>query len=139
MKLTRTLGAFGAIAVLAAAGIACNSSDNGGSVNTPPPTSTSSTSPATCTTPSPEAPVTINATDNLKFEPSSVTVKPCQLLVWKVTGVAPHTITAKSGATFDSGILQQGGTFTQGLPTAGTIHYYCKIHPTMMGTITVKP
>jgi len=107
-------------------------------VNTP--SSSSSASPAACaTTPSSEQPVTIDATDNIKFEPATVTVKPCQLVIWKVTGVAPHTVTAKSGATFDSGNLAQGGTFTQGFATAGTIHYYCKIHTTMTGTITVAP
>jgi plastocyanin len=126
----------GAVVLLAAAGIACSSSDNGGTVNTP---SSSASTPAAgaCSTPSPEAPVTVSATDSLKFEPASVTVKPCQLVIFKVTGTAPHTFTATSGATFDSGNVQQGGTFPQGFPTAGTIHYYCKIHPTMKGTITV--
>ncbi len=139
MKPLRSLGAFGAVVVLAAAGIACSSSsDNGGTVNTP--SSSSTVSPAACsTTPSSEQPVTIDATDNIKFEPATVTVKPCQLVIWKVTGVTPHTATAKSGATFDSGNLAQGVTFTQGFATAGTIHYYCKIHPTMTGTITVAP
>jgi plastocyanin len=138
MKPMRILGAFGAIVVLAAAGIACSSSDNGGAVNAPPSQSPSG-SPAACTTPSPEQPVTVNATDQIKFEPATIKLKPCQLVIWKVTGVTPHTVTAKSGATFDSGTLEQGGTFTQGFPTAGTIHYYCKIHTTMTGTITVAP
>ena len=137
--LAKRLGLAGAIAVLAAAGIACSSSDNGGTVNTPPPSQSGSASPAACTTPSPEQPVTVNATDNLKFEPATITVKACQLVIWKVTGIAPHTVTAKSGATFDSGNLAQGGTFTQGFPTAGTIRYYCRIHTTMTGTITVTP
>ncbi|HLW16563.1 MAG TPA: plastocyanin/azurin family copper-binding protein [Actinomycetota bacterium] len=139
MKLLRILGAVGTIVVLAAAGIACSSSDNGGTVNSPPPTQTSSASPASCAgTPSSEAPVMVSATDALKFEPASITVKPCQLIIWKVTGSVPHTVTAKSGATFDSGNLNQNDTFTQGFPTAGTIHYYCKIHgASMSGTITV--
>lgn len=103
-------------------------------MNTP----SSSTSAGACSTPSPEAAVTVNATDALKFEPASITVKPCQLVIWKVTGTVPHTVTAKSGATFDSKNLAQGGTFTQGFPTAGTIHYYCTIHgAAMSGTITV--
>lgn len=130
----RRLGIAGAVVALAAAGVACSGSDTGGAVNTPP----SATSAGACSTPSPEAAVTVNATDSLKFDPASITVKPCQLVVWKVTGTIPHTVTAKSGATFDSGNLNKDGTFTQGFPTAGTIHYYCKIHgAAMSGTITV--
>lgn len=79
----------------------------------------------------------VTASDQLKFDPANITVKTCQLVIWKVTGSAPHTFTAKSGATFDSGNKNKDETFTQGFPTAGTIHYYCKIHPTMTGTITV--
>ncbi|HEV2685518.1 MAG TPA: plastocyanin/azurin family copper-binding protein [Actinomycetota bacterium] len=133
--VVKTLKILCAVTVLAAAGIACSSSsDNGGAVNQP----SSSASAGACSTPSAEAPVTVDATDGLKFVPETITVKPCQLVIWKVTGTVPHTVTAKSGATFDSGNLAQGGSFTQGFPTAGTIHYYCKIHgAAMSGTITV--
>ena len=139
MKPLRSLGVLGAIVVLTGAGIACSSSDNGGTLNSPPPTQSATVNPAACSTPSPEAPVTVNATDNIKFDPANITVKPCQVVVWKVTGVTPHTVTATSGATFDSGNLPQGGVFNQAFPTAGTIHYHCTIHPTMTGTITVSP
>jgi plastocyanin len=109
-------------------------------VNTPAASQPPSGSPSACTTPSPEAPVTVNATVSLKFEPADITVKPCQLVVWKVIGNTPHTVTAKSGATFDSGNLDEGAVFNQSFPTAGTIHYYCKIHgQAMSGTIIVKP
>ena len=120
--------------------MACSSSDNGGTVNAPPSGSSSASTASCAGTPSSEAPVMVSATDALKFEPASIKVKPCQLVIWKVTGSVPHTVTAKSGATFDSGNLNQSDTFTQGFPTAGTIHYYCKIHgAAMSGTITVTP
>lgn len=126
-----------AIVGLCAGGIACSSSDNGGAVSTPPP---SSSTPGACATPSTEPPVNVQATDALKFQPATITVKPCQLVIWKVTGTVPHTVTAKSGATFDSGTLNPGDQFTQAFATAGTIHYYCKIHGmSMSGTITVAP
>jgi len=126
------------VVALASVGVACSSSDNGGTLNSPSASQTTSSSPAACSTPSPEAPVTVKATDSLKFEPSSITVKTCQVVVWKVTGSVPHTVTATSGATFDSGNLNQGAVYNQAFPTAGTIHYYCKIHgASMSGTITV--
>jgi len=41
---------------------------------------------------------------------------------------------------FDSGILNQGQTFTLTLTVPGTYRFYCTIHPTWMrGTIVVKP
>jgi plastocyanin len=135
--LVKRLGMVGIVVALASVGIACSSSDNGGTVNTP---SASASTPAAgaCSTPSPEAPVNVKATDSLKFDPPNITVKTCQLVIWTVTGSLPHTVTATSGANFDSGTKQRLETYTQGFPTAGTIHYYCKIHgASMSGTITV--
>ncbi len=131
-SMAKVLRILSAVAVLAA-GVACSSSDNGGAVNTP----SSSASVNACATPSSEPSVAIDATSDIKFQPANVTVKPCQLVIWKVTGIVPHTATATSGATFDSGTLNQNDTYTQAFPTAGIIHYVCKIHPTMKGTITV--
>ena len=133
IKILKTLKILGIVAALATAGIACSSSDNGGAVNTP----ISSGTPSACATPSAEPQVSVSATDELKFDPANITVKPCQLVVWTITGTAPHTVTSVSGATFDSGTKNKGQTFTQAFPTAGTIHYHCTIHPSMTGTITV--
>jgi len=125
---------FGAIVVLAAAGVACGGSDSGGAVNTP-----SASASACAASPSTEAPVKVDANASLKFVPANITVKPCQLVIWTVVGAVLHTVTAKSGATFDSGNLNEGGTFTQAFATPGTIHYYCKIHgAAMSGIITVS-
>ncbi|TMK80694.1 MAG: hypothetical protein E6G46_09045 [Actinobacteria bacterium] len=126
---------FGAIVVLAAAGVACGGSDNGGAVNTP-----SASASACAASPSTETPVKVDANASLKFVPANITVKPCQLVIWTVVGAVPHTVTSQSGATFDSGNLNEGGTFTQSFATAGTIHYFCKIHgaSVMSGTITVS-
>jgi plastocyanin len=62
----------------------------------------------------------------------------CQPVTWKVVGSLPHTVTGQSGAVFDSGQLNQDGTYTHSFSTAGTIKYFCKIHgASMSGTITV--
>jgi plastocyanin len=132
----KTLKILGAIAILAAAGFACSSStDNGGAVQTPPP---SRSAAAAC--PSPVG-ATFNVAANaaLKFAPPNITVKACQVVKWTVVGNVAHTVTGEQGATFDSGTLNEGGTFTQSFSTPGTIHYFCKIHgaSVMSGTITV--
>ena len=132
----RTLKVLGVVAVLAATGIACSSSDNGGAVNTPPP---SSTPPAA--SPS-SASIGISATDALTFVPNDTTIKAGTTLKWTVTGTIAHTVTSPEpgtqGVTFDSGTLNQGQSFSFTFTTAGTYHYYCKIHgKSMSGTITV--
>jgi plastocyanin len=40
---------------------------------------------------------------------------------------------------FHSGALDTGDTFSQNFTTAGTIEYFCAIHPRMMGKIVVTP
>ena len=51
---------------------------------------------------------------------------------------ASHTWT-DSGGAFDSGTLSGGGgTFEFTFDTAGTFDFFCAIHPTMTGTITVQ-
>jgi plastocyanin len=134
----RGLKIFGVVAILAVAGIACSSSDNGGAINTPPPSS-SSAAAAACPTPVGTT-VKVDANASLKFAPQNITVKPCQQIIWTVVGSVPHTVTSQSGATFDSGTLNEGQTYTQSFATAGVIHYFCKIHgaSVMSGTITVS-
>jgi plastocyanin len=124
----RTLKVVAAVAVLAVAGVACGGSDNGGAIQTPPASST------------PTGPVgKVNATADIKFVPASITVKVGEPVIWTVVGAVPHDVKASSGATFNSGTLNEGQAFTQTFSTPGTVHYFCTIHGAslMSGTITV--
>jgi plastocyanin len=123
---------FVSIAVLALACLACSSSDNGGVIQTPP----ASTTPNT-TLPAQGTPVAVSASDGLTFEPAAITITAGTKVVW-TTGTVSHTVTAQSGATFDSGTLGANQTFSQTFSTPGTIKYFCTIHgQSMSGTITV--
>jgi plastocyanin len=124
----RSLRVLAVVAVLAAAGVACSSSDNGGAIQTPPPSSTSTATAGK-----------VSATADIKFVPASITVKVGEPVVWTVVGAVAHDVKASSGATFTSGTLNEGQTFTQTFNTPGTIHYFCTIHGAalMSGTITV--
>ncbi len=52
---------------------------------------------------------------------------------------APHTLTFRSGEV-DTGDLAGGATATVTAPTApGTYDFFCEIHPSMEGSITVAP
>lgn len=70
------------------------------------------------------------------FSPATVNINTGDTVVWKNTGSAPHTATARNGS-FDSGILTSGKTASHTFSSAGSLAYYCQVHPDMSGTIVV--
>ena len=50
---------------------------------------------------------------------------------------ARHTWTADDGS-WDSGSLAQGASFSFTFRSLGTFSFYCRPHPTMTGSITVR-
>lgn len=61
-------------------------------------------------------------------------------VTWTNHDSVHHTVTtssAPSGASFSSGDMQSGATYTCSFTTAGTYHYYCTYHSWMVGTILV--
>jgi plastocyanin len=61
-------------------------------------------------------------------------------VTWTNNDVAHHTVTtssAPSGASFSSGDMAPGATYTCTFSTPGTYKYYCTYHSWMIGTITV--
>ena len=100
--------------------------------------------PATAAKPKPKAAkpnapaATAVAIEGFAFAPNTVEVKVGQKITWTNEDAAPHTVTAKTGAEFDSGTLAQGASFSFTPSKAGTIEYICAIHPSMVGTIEVS-
>ena len=78
------------------------------------------------------------AIKDFAFAPQDMKVKVGEKITWTNDDSAPHTVTAKSGAKFDSGTLAPGASFTFTAKRAGTTQYFCAIHPSMTGTITVQ-
>ena len=78
------------------------------------------------------------------YNPSPLNVPVGTTVTWTNNDNTVHTVTEgnPSGNTpangFDSGILAPGKTFTHTFDTAGTIQYYCTLHPTMLGEVIVK-
>ncbi len=84
----------------------------------------------------PAAPAAITIQD-FAFGGSSTAAAGSALTVTNNDG-APHTLTDRAGA-FDTGSIGGGGTATVTLPAApGTYEFFCSIHPSMTGTITVQ-
>jgi plastocyanin len=77
---------------------------------------------------------------HLEFSPLAVNAKVGQRVVWTNEDSAPHNVTYISGPVFKSSrrVLRPGRKFSITLTQAGTIHYYCTIHPWMRATIAVS-
>jgi plastocyanin len=73
---------------------------------------------------------------DFKFSPTGVTVNVGDTVTWSNSGPTAHTATANDGS-FDTGLLQKGGSGSHTFSQAGTFSYFCKPHPFMKGTITV--
>jgi plastocyanin len=135
--MTRVIpGLIVALALLAAG---CGSSSSNSSSSSGSGSSTTkSSAPAASTTPSKSsAGGAAIKMQNIKFAPSSQTVKVGQKVTWTNADSVAHNVTATKGASFRSQSFGPGGTFTFTPTKAGTISYVCTIHPGMDGTLTV--
>jgi plastocyanin len=85
------------------------------------------------------------------FDPAGAVVQEGDTVTWTVTksNNEPHTVTsgaagaADAGDLFDSGLTDperlkaDGATFSYTFEHAGSYAYFCQVHPTMTGTVTV--
>ena len=72
----------------------------------------------------------------MAFNPPSLSIAAGDTVVFTNQDAAPHTATSDDGL-FDTGRLSQGQSAQLTFSAAGTYPYYCAIHPSMRGTITV--
>ncbi len=64
---------------------------------------------------------------NFAFAPREIHIAPGQTVTWVNDDAIQHTVTADDGS-FDSGMMDQGVTFSQEFDTPGTYSYYCQPH-----------
>lgn len=79
-----------------------------------------------------------------RFSPASVTIQPGDTVQWTWSAGGHSTTSGSPGSPtgiWDSGILNQGATFSHTFPTAGSFPYYCAPHGSccgMTGMVTVS-
>lgn len=73
---------------------------------------------------------------DFSFQPAQLSVEPGTTVTWTNEGNEPHTVTADNGL-FDSGVLYPGDSYSVQFDGMGTLSYYCTLHPSMTGGITV--
>ena len=74
--------------------------------------------------------------DNLKFSPSSITVKVGEDVYFKNSETAVHTVTIEGKN--ESGTMKKDDVFTWKAPSAGEFDITCDFHPQMKSKITVE-
>lgn len=83
----------------------------------------------------PGAPAEIDQ-DNLKFTPSSLTVASGEVVTFKNSETAVHTVTINGKN--ESGTMKKDATFLWTPPAPGTYKITCDYHPQMKATVTVS-
>ena len=101
-----------------------------------------------------EPAATVSMSNQLAFEPASITIKAGETVRFVNDSVLPHTVTAdpakarnpdstslpEGAETFDSGNLAAGESFSHTFTKPGTYQYFCIPHELagMTGTIIVQ-
>lgn len=75
---------------------------------------------------------------NYAFDEKTITINAGDTVVWENYDSAPHTVTATSGADFDSGKMSKGDTWSYIFTEPGTYEYYCTYHPSMKAKVIVE-
>ena len=82
---------------------------------------------------------TVTATmANIAFDPASITASVGDTVTWTNNDSAQHTATVKSDPTCTTETLANGASGSIVFNVAGSYEFFCKIHPTMTGTIEVS-
>ncbi len=72
---------------------------------------------------------------DFSFYPADVTIVKGGTVTWSQKDGISHTVT---GGDFSSSKLNQGQTYSHTFNEAGTYDYWCTIHSSMRGKVTVK-
>jgi plastocyanin len=86
--------------------------------------------------------ITVDIT-NFVFVQEAIEINVGDTVEWVNNDATRHTITSgtddTADGTFDSGDVEAGDSFSFTFTEAGDFAYFCDIHPTMTGTVTVAP
>jgi plastocyanin len=143
--MTRIVALISALALAGGALAGCGGDDNGGGGGgygggTSNPATTATAATSTPGTTAASEPVQISMKD-IQYQPRNVAVHEGEAVRWTNDDSVPHTVTARSGASFDSGTMEPNikAFYETTMRNAGKVSYVCKIHPNMTGTITIVP
>lgn len=131
---------FALVALAALALLGCGGGGQGGAVTEGQKTSARATSAREIPAPHRQGVggPTVSMRNN-RYVPAAITVRRGHTVRWSNDDPVAHTVTATSGAQFDSGNIDAGRQYTYKPSGTGRISYYCTIHGRQQsGTITVR-
>ena len=76
--------------------------------------------------------------DNFAFAPPALTIAAGTTVTWKNDDGEVHKV-QDDHKRFSSAALDTDDSFSHTFATPGVYHYFCSIHPYMVGKIVVKP
>jgi nitrite reductase (NO-forming) len=149
---TTTNATSGGNATTGNATSAGNTTSTGNTSSTGTTTPTSGVAPAAGGAGSTSASIVSGASSQTTtaFSPNPLNVKVGDTVTWTNDDSQPHTITsgkgssdAEKGKVFDSSpnlnpLLAPKATFSHKFTAAGTVEYFCQLHPNMVGTVNVS-
>lgn len=111
---------------------------------TPAPTATTATPAATpapttaapAPTEAPPSQVAVQIVD-FAFDPPTITVPAGTTIVWTNVGPTIHNVVSQDGV-WESPIMEAGATYQFTFDEPGEYPYWCTLHPTMLGSVTVQ-
>ena len=87
-----------------------------------------------------DAAQTVVVQQNKTFTPSTITIRPGDVVVFKnQDSVAHNAFAAGGGFDFNLTAQKPGATDSITFPTAGTVEVRCAFHPAMKLTVVVQP
>lgn len=132
MPKTRVLAtiAFSLLAVTACGSDDSTSSDSMTPADAPMATDASVTA---------DGSATVGLKDS-RYDPTDIEISVGDTVTFTNNDPYNHTVTSADGSAivFDSGEISEDVTFEQSFDTAGSYDFFCQIHPTMRGTVTVS-
>lgn len=81
---------------------------------------------------------TVQQTNQLSFDPASVTVSLNGVVEWTNTSGVPHNVTFDANPELTSQTMNPGDKYEVKFTRAGQYPYHCTFHPGMNGTVTVS-
>ncbi len=88
--------------------------------------------------PSTEAGTVSAAMANTAFDPAAITASVGDTVTWTNNDTLPHTATVESDQTCTTEQLAGGASGGIVFNVAGTYAFFCKVHPSMKGTVEVS-
>ena len=76
--------------------------------------------------------------ENFAFTPKTLTISHGMRVTWTNRDDVPHRIQSSDNSFAPSTVLDTGQRHSVTFAQAGTYHYFCSIHPVMVGTIVVR-